>query len=71
MSDDAKLLIEKEFMQFELNLQNNYKDLAKDCYDKTLDMMESFHEQGEISEWFYKRMRKKLKKYDDLYPVEQ
>ena len=25
----AKIVIEKEFMQFELNLQNNYKDLAQ------------------------------------------
>lgn len=33
MADNgAKIVIEKELMQFELNLQNNYKDLAYQGY---------------------------------------
>ena len=63
----AKLLVETEYMQFELNLQNNYKDLAYQHYAKTHEMLDSFLEQGEISKWFYGRMKKKLKKYDVLY----
>lgn len=63
----AKLVIEREFMQFELNLQNNYKDLAYQNYMEVHDMLDSFFEQNEISKWYYKRMKKKLKKYDELY----
>lgn len=47
MSDSgAKLVIEKEFMQFELNLQNNYKDIAYENYQEVHAMLDSFHEQG-------------------------
>lgn len=66
----GKLMIETEFMQFELNLQNNYKDLAEQYYRKTRDMLDSFLEQGEITERYYNKMQKKLKKYDDLYQSE-
>ena len=71
MSDSgAKLVIEKEFMQFELNLQNNYKDIAYENYKEVHAMIDSFHEQGEISNWYFKRMKKKLKKYDEIYQLE-
>lgn len=33
-------------------------------------MLDSFHEQGEISNWYFKRMKKKLKKYDEIYQLE-
>ena len=33
-------------------------------------MIDSFHEQGEISNWYFKRMKKKLKKYDEIYQLE-
>lgn len=70
-SNSGKLMIESEFMQFELNLQNNYKDKAYQNYIKVHDMLDSFLEQGEISRWYYGRMKKKLKKYDVLYEPEQ
>lgn len=63
----AKILIEKEFMQFELNLSNNYKAHSQEEYDKVCDMLESFFEQGEISKMYYKHMKKKLKKYDEEF----
>lgn len=68
----AKLMIEKKFMQFELNLQNNYKDLAYEEYLEVHDMLDSFLEQNEISKWYYGRMKKKLKKkYDWIYQTEE
>lgn len=67
----AKLLIEKKFMQFELNLQNNYKDLAFQNYTEVHGMLDSFFEQGEISKWYFRRMKKKLKKYDAIYEPEE
>lgn len=70
--DSAKILIEKTFMQFELNLQNNYKELAYEEYLKVHDMLDSFREQDEISKWYYDRMKKKLKKkYDWIYQPEE
>ncbi len=64
---EGKLYIEKEFLQFELNLQNNYKDIAFENYTKVHDMLDSFLEQGNITTGYYKRMKKKLKKYDEIY----
>lgn len=67
----AKLVIDKEFMQFELNLQNNYKDLAFQNYTKVHELLDGFYEQGEISKWYYGRMKKRLKKYDEIYHPEE
>lgn len=63
----AKIVIEKELLQFELNLQNNYKDLAYEKYKEVHAMLDSFLEQGEITERYYKKMKKSMKKYDDIY----
>lgn len=72
MADNgAKIVIEKELMQFELNLQNNYKDLAYQGYTKVHEMLNSFLEQGEINERYYKKMKKKMKKYDNIYHLEE
>ena len=68
---EAKLYIEKEFLQFELNLENNYKDIAFENYTKVHDMLDSFFEQGNITNGYYKRMKKKLKKYDKIYHPEE
>ena len=54
----AKLCIEKELLNVQLNLENNYKENAYDAYLNVKAMIESFFEQGEISKWAYKRMRK-------------
>jgi hypothetical protein len=67
----GKVLIEREFMQFELNLQNNYKDLAFEGYRKVHDMLDSFLEQGEISNWYYRHMKKKMIKYDEIYKTQE
>ncbi|MFQ9933425.1 MAG: hypothetical protein ACLRVQ_03225 [Lachnospiraceae bacterium] len=66
-SSEAKLFIEKEMLNMQLNLENNYKDNAYDAYLNVSAMVESFYEQGEISKWTYKGFKKKLKKYDDIY----
>ena len=72
MADNgAKIVIERELMQFELNLQNNYKDLAYKGYTEVHAMLDSFLEQGEINERYYKRMKKKMKKYDKIYHPEE
>ena len=34
-------------------------------------MLDSFFEQGEISKWYYGKMKKKLKKYDVIYNPEE
>ncbi len=63
----AKLCIEKELFSLQLNLENNYKDEAYEAYLNVKGMLESFFEQGEISKWAYKRYKKKMRKYDDIY----
>ena len=67
----AKLVIDKEFMQFELNLQNNYKDLAFQNYTKVHELLDGVYEQGGIAKWYYGRMKKRLKKYDEIYHPEE
>jgi len=49
VDNGAKIVIEKELMQFELNLQNNYKDLAYQGYTEVHAMLDSFLEQGKIN----------------------
>ncbi len=67
----AKLCIEKELLNVQLNLENNYKENAYDAYLNVSAMIESFYEQGEISKWAYKRFKKQLKKYDDIYSEDE
>lgn len=66
-SSGAKLCIEKELLNVQLNLENNYKENAYDAYLNVSSMIESFYEQGEISKWSYKGFKKRLKQYDDIY----
>ena len=66
----AKLCIEKELLNVQLNLENNYKENAYDAYLNVKAMIESFFEQGEISSWAYKRYKRKLKRYDEIYEAE-
>ncbi len=63
----ARLFIEKEMLDLQLNLENNYKDNAYEAYLNVLGMLESFYEQGEISNWRFKRYKRQMKKYDDVY----
>ena len=63
----AKLVIDKEMMTMELNLENNYKDKAYEAYLNVKAMIESFYEQKEISIFTYKSYKKKMKKYDNIY----
>lgn len=63
----AKLVVEKRLLQFELNLQNNYKDLAESEYWELLEILDTFLEEKKISERYYRSIKKKLKKYDALY----
>ena len=67
----AKLCIEKELLNVQLNLENNYKENAYDAYLNVKAMIESFFEQGEISKWAYKRYIRKLKKYDEIYAEDE
>lgn len=67
----AKLCIEKELLNLQLNLENNYKENAYDAYLNVKAMIESFFEQGEISKWAYKRYKGKLKKYDEVYAEDE
>lgn len=67
MSSGARLCIDKEILNLELNMENNYKDKAYESYLSSKDMIESFYEQGQISKWRYGRYNKKMKKYDEIY----
>lgn len=64
---EAKLFIEKELLGLQLNLENNYKEEAYDAYLNVSAMVESFYDQGEISRWSYKKFKKALEKYDEMY----
>lgn len=70
-NSEAKLCIEKELLNLQLNLENNYKENAYDAYLNVSAMIESFYEQGEISKWTYGSFKKKLKKYDAIYAKEE
>lgn len=66
-SSEAKLVIEKELLNVQLNIENNYKENAFDSYLNVSAMIESFYDQGEISKWAYNSFKKKIKRYDDIY----
>lgn len=63
----AKLDIEETFFQFELNLQNNYKDIAYEQYKKVHELLDDYFEQGKITKWYYRKFKKKMKIYDVNY----
>ncbi len=67
----ARLFIEKEMLDLQLNLENNYKDNAYESYLNVLGMLESFYEQKEISKWRFKRYKRQMKRYDDIYNMEE
>ena len=62
-----KLLFLQQYVQFQLMLQNNYHDEAKSIHKKMHEMLESFYEQKKVGKFYYKKMKRELKKYDVMY----
>ena len=56
---ETLFFIEKEYYEFQLNLENNYKDLARANFDKFVQYVEEAKEDGLLS-------KGQIKKYDNL-----
>lgn len=62
-----KLLILREYVQFQLYLQNSYHDKARETYKKVHIMLDEFYRQKRISKFCYKKWKRELKQYDIMY----
>ena len=55
--NDILYFIEKEYFEFQLNLGNNYKDLAKKNFDNFVQYVDEAKADGRLS-------NREIKKYD-------
>ena len=62
---DVIYFIESELFEFQLNLQNNYKDLAGSALKEVQELIEYYRESGELKEKDYK----KYKQIADTYAL--
>ena len=63
LSRDLKHQIEKSFNEIQINLENNYKDLAIAAKKNTEEVLGSLHESGELADKYYKKYSEKLEGY--------
>lgn len=64
---DIIYFIESELFEFQLNLQNNYKDLAKEHFDKFAKYVEDARNDGKLSRRQDKKYTKIVDKYTKIY----
>ena len=62
-SKKAKKEIEMIFNDIQINLENNYKDLAISARKKAEERLEEFKDLGELSSKDYERLKKRLDEY--------
>ncbi|MBE5944552.1 MAG: hypothetical protein E7258_06495 [Lachnospiraceae bacterium] len=59
-SKNAKKEVEAIFNDIQINLENNYKDLAIGARKKAVSRLEELHEKGELSEKDYAKLKVKM-----------
>lgn len=55
--------LEKAFWELQMNLENNYKDLAISAYREVIRLMEDRKRSGSLSEREYKKYVEQLEEY--------
>lgn len=55
--------LEKAFWELQMNLENNYKDLAISAYKKVIELMEDRKHSKRLSEKEYEKYIKQLEQY--------
>lgn len=63
LSHLIKHRIELSFNEIQINLENNYKDLAISARKKTEDLLQSLHYSGELPLKYYEKYTKQLTEY--------
>lgn len=63
LNHKIKESIENKFKELQMNLENNYKDLAIDARKDLEETLERLHESGELKEKYYKKYKEKLDDY--------
>lgn len=63
LNHKLKESIENKFKELQMNLENNYKDLAIDARKDLEETLERLHESGELKEKYYKKYKEKLDDY--------
>lgn len=64
-SKQAKKTIEGLFNELQMNLSNNYKDLAHDAKKEISIKLEEYYKKGDIKEKEYLNFKKKLDEYEN------
>ncbi len=64
---DTVFFIEKEYFEFQLNLGNNYKDLARENFDRFVQYVEEAKVDGKLSKGQIKKYDKIIEKYTRMY----
>ena len=62
-----KLLFLREYVTFQLALENAYHDTAKQAWRKMHMLLDKFYSQKRISGFYYRKQKKMLKRYDIMY----
>lgn len=55
--------IEKSFNEIQINLENNYKDLAIGARKQTEEMLSRLHNSGELADKYFEKYSEKLSVY--------
>lgn len=63
ISKTRKNEIEKLFNEIQINLENNYKDLAIGARKEAEEKLDLYKEQGELKEKDYIKLKKRLDEY--------
>lgn len=62
-SKQAKKEIEELFHEIQINLENNYKDLAIGARKKAESRLEEFRDEGALGDKDYKKLKEKMDEY--------
>lgn len=63
ISKSRKNEIEKLFNEIQINLENNYKDLAIGARKEAEEKLDLYKEEGELKEKDYLKLKKRLDEY--------
>ncbi len=68
---DMLFLIEKEYFEFLLNVQNNYKDVAREHFDVFVSYVEDAYKEKIIGKRRYKKYKVSIDKYNQWFNGEE
>lgn len=63
LSRSIKQCVERSFNEIQINLENNYKDLAISAKKEAEELLEHLHKTGELKDKYYDKYSNKLADY--------